>query len=294
MITRRRALCLGAAAAGLAVPGLMRAQPEITPLLDQRPRIRCWGIDYGADTDPALARSYDMLVLEPDHMRSIAPLRGPGTLLLGYLSLGEVDQSRPFFGELNASGALLKANPAWPSARMADLRTASWRRYILENLVPAILAIGYDGVFFDTLDSAETLERASPVDNAGMIAAGVSLVKAIRSLFPRMFVVMNRGYAMLPEVATSIDAALGEAMASRWNFAEKRYEMASASDWIWQATRLRTARARNPSLSLLTLDYWETRDTRTVADLYARERAAGFSPYVATLALDHLVQEPEA
>jgi hypothetical protein len=235
-----------------------------------------------------------MLVLEPDHVRPIAPLRGPGALLLGYLSLGEIDQSRPFFNELNASGVLLKASPVWPSARMADLRAASWRRYVLENLVPGILALGYDGVFFDTLDSAETLERASPVENAGMVAAGISLVKAIRSLFPHTCLMMNRGYAVLPEVATAIDAVLGEGMASRWNFAEKRYEMMSASDWAWQATRLRAARALNPALLLSTLDYWETRDARTVAELYARERAAGFNPYVATLALDHLVREPGA
>jgi len=66
----------------------------------------------------------------------------------------------------------------------------------------------------------------------------------------------------------------------------------SDSDWEWQAGRLRTAKARNPALSLMTLDYWDPADTKQVAALYARERAAGFSPYVATLALDRLMPEP--
>jgi len=294
MITRRQILCLGAAATGLAVPLVSRAEPEARPFWREGQRIWRWGIDYGAETDAAIARGYDMLVLDPDHARPIAPLRGPGTLLLGYLSLGEVEQSRPFFGKLKASGALLQPNPHWPDARMADLRTAAWRRHVLEKLMPDILAIGYDGIFIDTLDSAEALERDNPVENAGMVAAGLSLVKAIRSRFPQARIMVNRGYALFPGVATSIDAVLGESMASRWSFTQNRYEMLSDADWTWQATRLRAARVANPALALLTLDYWDPGDTRTVAALYARERAAGFSPYVATLALNKLIQEPVA
>ncbi|MEG8042050.1 hypothetical protein QP164_04330 [Sphingomonas sp. LR59] len=42
----------------------------------------------------------------------------------------------------------------------------------------------------------------------------------------------------------------------------------------------------------MTLDYWNPADTTQIAALYARESAAGFSPYVATLALDRLMPEP--
>ena len=58
--------------------------------------------------------------------------------------------------------------------------------------------------------------------------------------------------------------------------------------------RLRAARTANPALTLATLDYWDPSDRRGVADLYARERAAGFLPYVATLALDRLLPEHSA
>ena len=54
-----------------------------------------WGIDYGAETDPAIARRFHLLVLEPGHARPIAPLRGPGAKLLGYISLGEVEPTGP-------------------------------------------------------------------------------------------------------------------------------------------------------------------------------------------------------
>ena len=125
-----------------------------------------------------------------------------------------------------------------------------------------------------------------------MVAAGAALIAALRARFPGIRLMLNRGYAALPEAAVHLDYLLGESMASRWSFAQKRYELLSDSDWQWQAERLRAARVRNPRLTLTTLDYWDPADRRTVASLYARERAAGFRPYVATLALDHLIAEP--
>jgi len=283
----QRMLALGATALTLG----LRSRSEATA----KPRAntaRRWGVDYGAATDPVLAKACALLVLEPHHARPIAPLRGPGSILLGYVSFGEVERSRPYFAGLEKAGALRAANPNWPDARLADLRHPAWRAAVLDRLVPAILALGYDGIFIDTMDNAEAMERQDSVANKGMVAAGVSLIAAVRARFPRIRIMLNRGYALLPDVAPKIDYLLGEAMASRWNFTAKHYELLSDSDWAWQAGRLRAAQVRNPALSLMTLDYWDPADTKQVAALYARERAAGFSPYVATLALDRLVLEP--
>ena len=251
-----------------------------------------WAVDYGPASDPANARRYRLLVLEPHHARPIAPLRGPGSRLLGYVSLGEVERNRSYFAALDAAGALGPPNPNWPDARMLDLRHEAARRAVIDRIVPEVLALGYDGIFIDTMDSVEAMEQQNPIANKGMVAAGAALIGQLRARFPNMRMMLNRGYAMLPDVATSIDIVLGEAMASRWNFTTKRYELLSDSDWQWQADRLRAAKARNPALTLTTLDYWDPSAPRQIAGLYARERAAGFRPYVATLALDRLIPEP--
>ncbi len=251
-----------------------------------------WAVDYGAATDPVLARGYSLLVLEPHHARPIAPLRGRGSRLLGYVSFGEVERNRPYFAALDRSGALGKPNPNWPDARFVDLRHPAWTKAVVTTIVPAILSLGYDGIFIDTMDNAEAMERQNPIDNKGMVAAGAALIAAVRAAFPAIRIMMNRGYAALPAVADRIDYVLGEAMASRWNFASKQYELLSDGDWQWQADRLRAAQAANPTLGVMTLDYWQPDDRAQVAALYARERAAGFHPYVATLALDRLWPEP--
>lgn len=280
-IGRRDLLALGATMFALSARTIAGAERTVG-----------WGVDYGTATDPAVARSYELLVLEPDHPRPIAPLRGPASRLLGYISMGEVHRSRPFVDGLERAGALRKANPNWPEARLVDLRHPAWRSQVLDRLIPEILLKGYDGIFMDTLDNAEALEQADPAGNRLMVAGAAELVRAIRARFPAIVIMMNRGYALLPDVATHINLVLGEAMASRWNFSTSRYEMAPDDDWAWQANRLRAAKHINPSLELTTLDYWDPVDRVTVASLYARERAAGFQPYVATLALDQLLPEP--
>lgn len=262
--------------------------------LPEADRAAAWGVDYGGVTDPAMARQFELLVLEPDFPRPIAPLRGTGSRLLGYISLGEVHGARPFVAELEKAGTLRQPNPNWPQARLVDLRDPVWTRLVLDRLIPAILQMGYDGIFMDTLDNAEAMEHQDADRNKGMVAGAARLVEAIRKRFPGITIMMNRGYAVLPMVATRIDLVLAEAMASRWSFADGRYEMTSADDWAWQAGHLLAARRVNPDLILATLDYWDPQDKATIASLYARERAAGFQPYVSTLALDRLIPEPSS
>ncbi|MGN7161224.1 endo alpha-1,4 polygalactosaminidase [Sphingomonas sp. SAFR-052] len=289
MIGRRQAMSLAAGTLALTL-GLRRATSgQVRQGGDAALR---WAVDYGAATDPVLARGYQLLVLEPHHARPVAPLRGPGATLLGYVSLGEVEKRRPYFAALERAGALGIANPDWPDARRADLRHPAWTAAVLDQIVPQILQLGYDGIFIDTMDNAEAMERQDPQGANDMVAAGARLIAAIRARFPGIRIMLNRGYALLDRVAVSIDYVLGESMASRWNFATKRYDLLSDSDWTWQADRLRAAKAINPAMVVTTLDYWDMADTRQVANLYARERAGGFAPYVSTLALDRLWPEP--
>lgn len=280
----RRALLISATAAWI-IRG-----PHVSARVDAQPWR--WGIDYGADTDPQLARTFDLLVLEPDHARPIAPLRGPHSILLGYISLGEVEKSRGYFPTLLARGALTQANPNWPDARMADLRHPLWRDILLNTAIPAILERGYDGIFIDTTDNAEAMESADPIGSKDMVNAAADLILAIRNHFPTIPIMLNRGYAVLPRVAGALTYLLAEAMASRWNFTRQAYERLSDDDWAWQAIRVRNAQSANPALKVMTLDYWDPKDVAAVAGLYAREREAGFLPYVSTLALDRLLSEP--
>jgi uncharacterized protein (TIGR01370 family) len=247
---------------------------------------------YYGRAGQAAIRRYDLAVLDSDIAAEIEHLRGPGSVLLGYLSLGEVHNGRSYASELGHEGLLYEHNPDWPEARLLDMRSARWHERVVEQLVPAILARGFGGLFFDTLDNAEALERRDPARFAGMVAGAAELVRAVRRRFPGTPIMINRGYAVLPHIAQQFDMLLGESVYTTFDAGAHTYSMIPEAGYAWQVERMRAAWRRDRRLRLFSLDYWNPEDREGIARIYAIQRANGFAPYVATPDLTRIVPEP--
>jgi uncharacterized protein (TIGR01370 family) len=289
--SRRRVLAwLGGGAAGLALAaGARRSAAAASPRRD-------FAVYYAAADDPALA-DFDLLVLDSDAhppLAAIAERAARRPTVLGYLALAEVDGGRSHEGWVRQRGLLLGNNPDWPGASYIDLRAASWHRHVVEVLVPRILAAGFDGVFLDTLDDAEEHERRDAKRFKGMKTAAIALVRAIRARFPGARLMMNRGFALLPALAGSLDMALGESLLATYDFAAGTHGWAPDGDYREAVALLHGARRRHPELTLYTLDYCDPADGAAIARIYATQRANGFLPYAATIALDRIVDGPTA
>jgi len=251
-----------------------------------------WVVYYG-DTAPAEAFDpYDVVVLDSQYHPPLQPLLDRGKTVLGYISLGEVEAHRPWFKAVRNEGLLRGENPYWEDSFYVDTRDRRWTERVLHELVPRILRAGFHGIFIDTLDNPAELERIDPKGNAGMTAAAASLVRAIRHHFPHTRIMLNRAYEILPEVAGAIDMVLGESVYADWNFEAEHYERVEADTYRHQVELLQAAQRRNPRLQVMTLDYWDPDDTAGIARIYAAQSGNGFSPYVATLALDRIVPRP--
>lgn len=283
----RRMRRLAALAAAALLPFASAAAAQ-----DRAPPPGQWAVYY-ADTLPAETfAGYALLVFDGRHHPDLAPLRDRGIKLFGYLSLGEVATWQPHYDEARAAGLLNLQNPSWPDSYMVDMRDPRWTRMLLDRLIPAVLREGFDGIFLDTLDNAGYLEREDPAAYAGMTEAGRRLVRAIRRHYPDLPVILNRGYDLLPDVAGEIDYLLGESVRTDYDFETKEYGWVPEDLYREQLRILETARAANPELIVLSLDYWNPEDAATIAQIYRIERANGFWPYVATVELDRLVPEP--
>jgi polysaccharide biosynthesis protein PelA len=269
-------------------PSLLRAaQLSEKPKKSQTPFL----VYYGASTDLAIG-AFALAALDSD--LNLAPLdrfRRDATYL-GYLSLSEVHSGRPYFAELAAEGLLAEANANWPDARFIDLRHENWRRRVVKDLVPGILQKGFDGVFLDTLDSAEFLEKQDPSRYGGMVEGAADLVRAIRTAFPDILIMINRGFAVLPQIAGHFDMVLGESVRTTFDAGTGRYSFVSESDYEWQRQQLWAAGRRDPNLQLFSLDYWDPNDKENIAKIYTEERANGFIPYVATPDLTRIIPPP--
>ncbi|HXE43073.1 MAG TPA: endo alpha-1,4 polygalactosaminidase, partial [Candidatus Baltobacteraceae bacterium] len=84
-------------------------------------------------------KPYQLVVLDGTHHPDLQPLKEDGKILLGYLSLGEVNKNSPAFATLRTHNLVLQENPNWKDAYAIDIRDPQWAKIVLEDLVPAIL-----------------------------------------------------------------------------------------------------------------------------------------------------------
>ena len=248
-----------------------------------------WLVFYGESAEEAAFAGYDIIVLDRGYRGSIPKIAARGARVCGYLSLCEIRTSDPLFDGLDQS-VLLEPNPEWPGTRRVDIRNPAWRSFVLETAIPSTAAAGFDGLMFDTLDTSAYLEATDPVRYRGMRAAAVELVGVIRERCPNMMLIMNRGYELLPQLVQKIDALIVESLLT---VPDQRggFVFADPIEVKREIALLKPATQRQPPLPVLSLDYWDPGDVKTIAEIYRRERDLGHHPYVAGRLLDRIVPE---
>ena len=281
----RRAFLAGTAgllSALTASVGLSREFPVRTAQQSLR-----WLAFYGMTADEAVLASYDLVVLDPGYQGSIDLIARTGTKVCGYISLAEIRTSDPFMEALDPA-ALLPENPDWPGTRRVDVRHPSWTSLVFER-IQSLEAQAFTGLMLDTLDTPPYLEQLDPERYRGIRGAAVELVNCIRARCPEMMLIMNRGYALLPDVAHNLDAVIAESLLTSPDQQTGKPAWRDSQQVETQLALLYPAAFRRPGLPILSLDYWDPDDTKTIAEIYRKERAIGHHPYVATRLLDQIV-----
>lgn len=251
-----------------------------------------WLVLYAADAALDSLTPFDLFVFDRLAHPDLEPLTDAGKTVFGYISLGEMNKQRDEFARLRDWGILGEENPNWAGSHFIDVRDTRWVALVIEEMVPEILHRGFQGLFLDTLDNPIELERRDPTGNAGMTLAAARLIKALKLHWPEVPIILNRGYGLLDAVAFDIDYVLGESVYADYDFATKSYSKVPDALYREQIDILKRASAKNPNLSILTLDYWDPSDRATISEIYRVQSENGFSPYVATIDLDVIVPPP--
>ncbi len=251
-----------------------------------------WIVYYNDLAPPEAFDSYNPIVFHTIQHPPLEPLLQKKKVVLGYLNAGEADKELNLFLTVQELGLIIKENPNWPGSWMVDIRNPSWSSLLLDNIIPEILAQGFNGLFLDQLDVPLFLEKTDPKKYKGMSAAAVNLVKAIRKKFPDKYLMMNRAYELLPQLGDQIDFELAETLYTSYNFDKKQYLVRPKSEYEWQLAQLNKARAQFPRLGVFSLDYCDPKDQVTMRIIYAAEREQCIRPYVSTIALNEIFPEP--
>ncbi len=249
---------------------------------------------YYSDQAPIESfKSYQLLIFDRLRHPQLQFLREQGKSMLGYINIGEIEESDPYFSMLKNKGLVLRENRNRKDNYYIDIRTPLWPKILIEDIIPKVLEEGFDGIFLDNLDNYAGLEHSNPSRYKGMHLAVAHLIMAIRMHYPFLKIMVNHAYTVLPDIAPYIDMTMGEALLGDYDFDKKAYVRTATSLYSTKAIQLKEVQRRNPTLKIYTLDYADTGNASAVADIYRIQRANGFIPYVASIGLDEVAEEPQ-
>lgn len=237
---------------------------------------RRWAPAFGCDPAAWDLSGYELVVIDgvgelaPDGplLTTTLPRLKAHALVLSYLSVGTVEDWRPYAAQVPAEWTLGPV-PDWPGERYADVRAAGWRQLMAEQAA-ALAAAGFDGLYLDNLDVAE--------DHPALAPALVELVEGLRAAAPSLLLVAQNGLAVADRLP--VDAFAHEDVFWRW---EDGYRRSPADETAELLAGLRRLHARG--LPIFTLDYAEP-GSPGAAEAARRSLEEGFHPAVSVLALD--------
>jgi hypothetical protein len=250
--------------------------------------VRTWAVYYAAAPEAAadLAR-FDVVVLDPHAHPPLPLVKRHGSLLLTYVSLGEVNTNHPEYAAIAGEPWVLSPNPSWPDARRLDVRAPAYERWLLDRVVPGALAGPVNGLFLDTADTALDLEQADPRRFKGAARALERVLAEMKRRHPRALLMINGGLPIAERLPTVLDAVALESIWTDYDFKAKAYRVRPAAEAESRALLLNRVVALG--LPVFTLEYTAAdRGAPWPAELIQRSRARGFIPYVSTIGLDQV------
>lgn len=265
------------AAAGLSIAPLLPARAG-----GRRPSLvgsRRWIAFYGTTVSLKAWKTLELAVLDPDAFEVPAP---GGPLRLAYISAGEADEKRWYWPQAKGRPYLVESNPDWPEAHRVDIRADAWRKLLLEEVVPKALAKGYDGVFLDTLDTAQYLQSKDTAAYAGSMDAARGLVESLRSRYPGKLILLNNALPLLDGLADAADGVAVEDLYTRCDpRAESCVPTPEEVSGAKEGTLSRWKEKTGKPVFVLLYSSLRERDSPAVRKAVRRCLKKGFLPYLA-------------
>lgn len=240
-------------------------------------------LHYGKDAPLAAMQAFDIAVIEPGHGFDPKRYRERGrSELFAYVSVGEVHPTRDYAGRIPDDWKIGQ-NSAWKSL-VIDQAQAAWPAFFADQVVGPLWARGYRGFFLDTLDSYHLVKG---IDVAAQQRGLINVVRTLRSRYPGIRLIFNRGFELLPELRGEVYAVAAESLYRGWDPRRKRYVEVSQSDRDWLLAQLIAARDRYGAMPIA-IDYVAPAARDAARDTARRIHAHGIVPYVTDGDLRHL------
>ncbi len=248
----------------------------LSPLVFAEPAVALY---YGKSTPLTEFRTFDIVVVDPDHSHDPERYRRPYSQLYAYAAVAEAHPGRAYFQKIPEAWKIAK-NSDWGSV-VIDQSPPDWAAFFADQVIGPLWAKGYRGFFLDTLDS---YRLAAKFDEQAQQQGLIRVIETLHRRFPGIKLILNRGFEIVPSVRDKIQMVAAESLYRGWNAGSARYEEVPAANREWLLGQLKTIQQRD-GLPILAIDYLPPHDRATARATADKIRQLGFIPWVSDQAL---------
>jgi peptidoglycan/xylan/chitin deacetylase (PgdA/CDA1 family) len=248
----------------------------LSPLAFAEPAIALY---YGNSVPLSEFRTFDIVVVDPDHGHDPQRHNRPYSQLYAYAAVAEAHPGRAYFQKIPEAWKIAR-NSDWGSV-VIDQTPAEWPAFFAEQVIAPLWAKGYRGFFLDTLDS---YRLAAKFDEKAQQAGLIRVIETLHQRFPGIKLILNRGFEIVPSVRDKIQMVAAESLFRGWNASTSQYVDVPSADRDWLLAQLKTIHERD-GLPILAIDYVPPNDRATTRATAEKIRQLGFIPWVSDQAL---------
>src|SRR4051794_1285755 len=239
---------------------------------------------YGRPVPVKLLSHFKQVIVEPENMDDLSHLQGQGTKVFAYVSIGEVNWTRSWYSNMPSSW-FIASDKDWRSS-IVDLTQQGWHDYLINNYLMRLWQQGYRGFFLDGLESYQKLV-VEPGSRLMQEKALSNLIKRLHRHFPGVELILNRGFAILPEVNRYAVALVAESLFQHWEPSGQAYVKVIEPDHYWLLDKLKQVRDQY-GLQVIVVDYVDPKQKELARNTARQISGLGFTPWVANPSMDIL------
>lgn len=226
---------------------------------------------------------YDILVVDPNanfNPNDCNPLNQT----FAYVSLSEIPKTSPYIKNIQPAWIIGK-NSDWYNNAILDATNKDWQKFFLNQIITPLWNQGYRGFFLDNTDSYFLATHEKKLQEK-QVAGLVQLIQQIKQRYPTAKLILNRGFTLIPETHTLIDAVVIESLYHGWYQAKKAYAETSNNEKTQLWEEIKKIRAYN--LPIIVIDYLAPKEQQKAQELSTQLSAQGFIPFITDKHLKHI------
>ena len=210
---------------------------------------------YGDNISYPLAGIHDYIIVQPTKIdtKSVG-FKTNAKRIYAYVSLGEVHPSETYINKIKDSW-VIGQNSTWKT-KVLDVSSVEYHDFILQSVLKDLHVKGFKNFFFDTLDSYQ-LASKSNAERKKYKEGLIELVHKIHLYYPTSKIVINRGFEMIDDIHSDVNAVLFESFHFGLD-AKLNYKSVSKEDKAWLLTHIKRIQAYN--LDVISVDYVDSKD----------------------------------